>query len=88
VRTIFNGAARDQRLAVYAVDLACAWATGAVTDEAAPLPNDQRPDGEFLTFHADWDLPPHGNVTPDADGHLPAPETDARDTIHRPEDPA
>ncbi|MQX36820.1 phage protein Gp37 [Roseospira navarrensis] len=79
VRPLLHTAARDQRLAAYGIDLTTAWTLASPPDADAM--------GEFLTFHGDWDLPVHGNVTPDADGHLPAPEADARDTIHRPEDP-
>jgi hypothetical protein len=32
---------------------------------------------DFKTFHADWDVPPHGNVT----APLPAGDPDAEDTI-------
>jgi phage gp37-like protein len=41
--------------------------------------------GLFETFHADWDVPPHGNVAPP----LPADAPDAADTVSLPqEEPA
>lgn len=35
----------------------------------------------FVTFHADWDVPVHGNVTPP----LPAADPDAADTVTLPQ---
>lgn len=58
-RTIFNGAATSQRLAVYAIDLVTGWRGKAATD-AGTL-------DDFATFHAAWDLPPHDGESDAAD---------------------
>lgn len=69
VRTLFNGAAKGQRLAVYAIDLVAAYL-------AEPMAEAEGLD-DFRTFHADWDIPPRGSVAPP----LPAADADARDTL-------
>lgn len=76
VRTLFNGASKSQRLAVYALDL--------VTGYLAEAPVDVDVLDDFTTFHADWDIPPHGNVA----APLPAEEADATDTITLPQEGA
>jgi phage gp37-like protein len=68
VRPLMNDRAGAQLASVYAIDVETVFSIGP--EDAASL-------DDFKTFHADWDIPPHGNVTPP----LPAAEADARDTI-------
>lgn len=69
IRTLFNGAAKADRLAVFALDLTTAYAADPGVDEVELA--------AFQTFHADWDIPPHGNVS----APLPAADADASDTV-------
>lgn len=59
VRPIFNGLTGDQRLAVYALDLEISYPQPAVASGGGGGGGDLGL-GDFLTFHAEWDLPPHG----------------------------
>lgn len=61
---------------IYACDLMTRWVSGSAAgfdDDAA----------DFLRFHADYDIPPHGNVT----APLPAGEADAADDVYLHGDP-
>lgn len=63
VRPIFNGLTGDQRLAVYALDLEIVYRAPATSGSGGELPGaDKDTPGDFKTFHAEWDLPPHGNT--------------------------
>ncbi len=71
VRSIFNGQLNALAISLYAADFTTAW----VEDVTEPVAEADLP--EFLRAHADWDLPPLGNVsTP-----LPAAQADATDDI-------
>lgn len=69
-RSLYNGELARQQLSLYALD----WRTRfelAPDDELAGL-------GDFETFNANWDIPPHGNVSRE----LPADDTaDATDRV-------
>lgn len=52
MQSVRNGIVQSKRLAVYALDIAFSV---RATRKKRGLPL-----GEFLTLHADWDLPPHG----------------------------
>ena len=41
--------------------------------------------GTFSSLHVDWDVPPFGNVLPDPELPLPAPNPDAEDLIEVPQ---
>lgn len=68
-RSLFNGRVSAERMSVFAVEFRTRYIVD-LPDPAASLT-------DFSTFHADWDIPPHGNVTPP----LPADEPDAVDTV-------
>jgi phage gp37-like protein len=69
-RALFNGQVKGLPGAVYAIDLVTTY------EAVPPVAADGLDD--FTHFHADWDIPPIGNVQPP----LPAEEADARDDIH------
>jgi len=70
MQSVRNGLVQSKRLAVYALDIELSV---RATRKARGLPV-----GEFLTLHADWDIPPHG----EAPETLPAnPPLDAASTI-------
>lgn len=60
---------RTQRLSLVAIECKCRIALGQFAP-AGDLP-------DFATFHADWDIPPFGNVEPP----LPAAAPDAEDEL-------
>lgn len=66
IRSMFNSGG----LSVYAVEFTAVFDWNPALADAATL-------DDFSTFHADWDVPPHGNVTEP----LPAAEADASDTL-------
>lgn len=73
IRPLINDRADGQLASVYAVDLEMLVDIDAMPDTSTI--------DDFETFHGNWDIPPHGNVTPP----LPADETaDATDTVTLP----
>ncbi|MGB0683403.1 MAG: phage protein Gp37 [Magnetovibrionaceae bacterium] len=68
IRPLLNGKAGRGHAAIYALEISTGYETR--------LPDATGLD-DLQTFHADWDLPPHGNVTKP----LPAAESDAADTV-------
>lgn len=70
-----NGKFGAAHMAVYALLLEIIYVIEPASAPAHAL-------GSFETFHADWDLPPRGNVTPP----LPAADPDASDTVTLPQD--
>lgn len=71
-RQLVNRQVQDQKLSVLTLELHTAYETKA----ALPDANIE----DFLTFHADWDIP--GGA--DAEEPLPAAEKDAEDTVTLP----
>lgn len=71
IQPLMNDKAGNQLASVYAIDF-------ETTFDLVPV--DSATLDDFATFHADWDIPPHGNVT----RPLPAEEADARTTVHLP----
>lgn len=69
VTSLFNGRVRDTKASIYACEVLTAF-----SEEAVPDAEDL---DDFETFHADWDIPPHGNV----EAPLPAADADASDTV-------
>ena len=69
VRPIVNAKTRDKNASIYVQTVHTGYESNQPAD-AATL-------DDFATFHSDWDIPPHGNVTPP----LPADEADAEDTV-------
>lgn len=63
--------AQTAEASVYACDLATRWVSFAAAGHDGDI-------ADFLHFHADWDVPPHGNVQPP----LPADQADARDDVY------
>ncbi len=61
---------QDKAASIYALELHTSYDTNPRAVDAASL-------GDLSTFHADWDIPPHGNVAPP----LPAASADAGDTL-------
>lgn len=74
-KALFNGQRGAVTGAIYAIDLLTAYAAGPSADADALA--------DFRTFHADWDLPPHGDVS----APLPADDPDAADTVILQENP-
>ncbi|MBF0249962.1 MAG: DUF1834 family protein [Alphaproteobacteria bacterium] len=74
IQPIVPGAVRSIRnagsVSIYSVELTTEFLWNPALADAAAL-------NDFSTFHADWDMPPHGNVT----APLPAAEADASDTL-------
>lgn len=68
-RSLFNGRVSAEQMSVFAVEFR--------TRYALDLPDPAESLTDLSTFHADWDVPPHGNVTPP----LPADQPDAEDTV-------
>ena len=68
-----DGELRRQGLSLMAIEFHCTVPLGQFADEGNVA--------EFRTFHADWDVPPFGNVTPP----LPAVDPDAADTVELPQ---
>lgn len=64
---------RTQGLSLMAIEFKCRMAFGQFANAGNP--------GNFATFHADWDVPPIGNVTTP----LPAAAPDAEDMIELPQ---
>lgn len=64
---------RRQGLSLMALDLRCRIALEPFEGAGNPA--------DFLTFHADWDVPPLGNVQPP----LPAAAPDAEDLVEMPQ---
>lgn len=62
---------KTQKLSLIAIELECTASFGTFDAEL----------GDFRTLHADWDVPPHGNVVPP----LPAENPDAEDLIQVPQ---
>lgn len=69
VRTLFNGGTQDLKASVLTIEFKTAY-----YEERGPAPAGL---ADFQTFHADWDVPPHGNVMPP----LPTANPDAQDTV-------
>lgn len=70
-RSLYNGDLAQQQISLYALDLTTRFDIEAALDGADPL-------GEFETFNANWDIPPHGNVGRE----LPADDSaDATDRV-------
>lgn len=72
-----TGETRRQGISLMAIELSCGIAFGQFADPGNP--------GDFATFHADWDVPPLGNVDLDPSGQLPSPNPDAEDLIQLPQ---
>lgn len=64
---------RRQGMSLMALGLSCGIAFGQFANPGNP--------GDFITLHADWDVPPLGNVS----GPLPATGPDAEDLIALPQ---
>ena len=69
VRSIVNAAVERDNASIYVVELR----TRYVSNQPAAASGLD----DFATFHADWDVPPLGNVT----APLPAEDPDAEDTV-------
>ncbi|TCS62584.1 phage protein Gp37 [Varunaivibrio sulfuroxidans] len=61
---------QNKDASIYALELHTSYDENPRAVDAGAL-------GAFSTFHADWDIPPHGNVAPP----LPAATPDAADTL-------
>lgn len=72
VRPFVNDKSGQQLASVYMIELETNHAID-MDDLASGL-------DDFVTFHTDWDVPPHGNVQPP----LPTAEADARDHLTLP----
>lgn len=59
---------QDVERSVYAIEFTARFVSEMAADELS----------DFAHFHADWDVPPHGNVTPP----LPAATPDAQDDVY------
>ena len=64
---------RSQGLSLMAIELGCTLALGNFDGQGNP--------GQFAEFHADWDVPPLGNV----EAPLPADYPDAEDLLELPQ---
>ena len=70
VRNIINGSLQGAKASIYALEIHTVYESNQPDVTAGNQ-------GDFATFHTDWDIPPHGNVV----GPLPADESDASDEI-------
>lgn len=61
-------------LSLMAIELTCGIALGTRAAAGQPI-------GDFQQLHADWDVPPHGNVEPP----LPTTEADMRQDVELPQ---
>lgn len=66
VRSMSN----SEHLSIYAIEFECEFDWNPNVADVDSL-------DDFSTFHADWDLPPHGNVS----SPLPTDQADASDTV-------
>ena len=73
---LFSGKLASTMVSLWACDFTTAWFEDDIPEEERAT-GDEAP---FRTFHAYWDLPPHGNVQPP----LPPAEADAEDIVTLP----
>lgn len=68
-RRLHHATIGEQQLSLYALDLATRFVIDAALEGADPL-------GDFATFNANWDIPPHGTVSRELPADASADATD------------
>jgi len=77
-RQLFNGRFQNQRLSIMSQEFTCRF-----VEEIAP-PDATQPIGNFVTFHADWDIPVF-TTQPNDPLPLAADRRDAEDSVSLPQ---